>query len=176
MKINLNNLILALGVFLIAVAGLILGRIFFPVIKEEIKYSFSPQAPNLAVATREEAERKKDEKSDTGIIVPADEEFGIVIPKIPIFIRGRLPRGWHTPKVRLCPMKMEISLSLRIPERICWRPIVIMPFFICFPNWKSAMKCIFFIKAKNIDFRWKRKRTREWGKFLIWKKILPKIS
>ena len=82
MKTNLNNLILALGIFLVAAAALILGRIFFPVIKEEVKYSFSPQAKNLTVASREEAERKKDEKSDTGIIVPADEQFGIVIPKI----------------------------------------------------------------------------------------------
>jgi LPXTG-site transpeptidase (sortase) family protein len=72
------------GIALIAVSVFVLLSTFFPVIKEEIKYQFSPKQNNALVATKEEAEKKSENnlqpKSD--VIYPADEDFGIVIPKI----------------------------------------------------------------------------------------------
>ncbi|NCA94119.1 MAG: sortase [Sphingobacteriia bacterium] len=82
MKINPNNLILTLGVLLISVSLFILGKIFFPVVREELKYSFSSQAQDISVVSQKELKEENNQKSAGGIIVPVDEEFGIVIPKI----------------------------------------------------------------------------------------------
>lgn len=82
MKINPNNLILTLGVLLISVSLFILGKIFFPVVREELKYSFSSQAQDISVVSQKELKEENNQKSAGGIIIPVDEEFGIVIPKI----------------------------------------------------------------------------------------------
>ncbi|MEF3692318.1 MAG: sortase [Candidatus Moraniibacteriota bacterium] len=82
MKINPNNLILALGILFISVGLFILGKIFFPVIKEELRYYFSSESEDRSVISQKELTEKNNQKSADEIIVPVDEEFGIVIPKI----------------------------------------------------------------------------------------------
>lgn len=82
MKINFHNSILTLGIILVLVAMFIFSRILFPAIREEIKYSLFLKPQSLAVVSQKEAEEKNKEKPDSQMIVPVDEEFGIVIPKI----------------------------------------------------------------------------------------------
>ena len=60
------------------VSALILFFTFYPVIKEEIKYDFFPKKSDVKVETRSEVKGV----STQDVIVPVDEEFGIVIPKI----------------------------------------------------------------------------------------------
>jgi sortase A len=72
------------GIALIAVSVFFLLFTFFPVIKEEIKYQFSPKNNNALVATKEEAEKNLNEDTikEKSVTYPVDEEFGIVIPKV----------------------------------------------------------------------------------------------
>jgi len=60
------------------VSALILFFTFYPVIKEEIKYDFFPKKSDVKVGTRSEVKGI----STQNVIVPVDEQFGIVIPKI----------------------------------------------------------------------------------------------
>jgi sortase A len=72
------------GIVLVAVSVLVLLFTFFPVIKEEIKYQFSPRNNNALVTTKEEAGKNQsdDTAKEKSVIYPVDEEFGIVIPKV----------------------------------------------------------------------------------------------
>lgn len=74
------------GIALIAVSALVLLLTFFPVVTEEIKYQLLPKHDDALVITREEAEKKSEDGTQTqtasAVIYPVDEDFGIVIPKI----------------------------------------------------------------------------------------------
>lgn len=83
MKNNqMNKIIFWLGLFLVGLGIAIIVGIFYPVIKEELKYSlFSPKLKQVVVAQKESDEKQSgDEKIKK--ITPVDEDFGIVIPKI----------------------------------------------------------------------------------------------
>jgi LPXTG-site transpeptidase (sortase) family protein len=71
------------GIALVAVSVIFLLYNFFPAIWVELKYEFSPQK-NHTVETRAEEENPDAESQtgDSGIIVPVNEQFGIIIPKI----------------------------------------------------------------------------------------------
>lgn len=69
-----------LGILLVATAALLLLLTYYPIVKEEIRYALSPKAANIAVLSRED--KQPDNGKADKIIYPADEEFGIVIPKI----------------------------------------------------------------------------------------------
>lgn len=66
------------GIALIAMSALILFFTFYPALKEELKYVFSVK--NKPVITKEELEDNSSFSEKA--IIPADEDFGIVIPKI----------------------------------------------------------------------------------------------
>lgn len=72
------------GTVFIVVSVLVLLFTFFPIIKEEIKYQFSPINNNALVATKEEAGKNLNDDTikEKNVTYPVDEEFGIVIPKI----------------------------------------------------------------------------------------------
>lgn len=72
------------GTALVVVSVLVLLFTFFPVIKEEIKYQFSPKH-NAAIVVNEETAKQilsGNEKLNNDVIYPADDDFGIIIPKI----------------------------------------------------------------------------------------------
>ncbi len=80
-----NNLISwfhVTGIALVAMSVLLFSAIFFPVIKEEIKYQFSSKSNDVKVENREKAGKEGMEKSTEELMIPVDDEFGIVIPKI----------------------------------------------------------------------------------------------
>jgi sortase A len=68
------------GIALVAVSVLFLVLIFYPVVREEIKYQFSAKGNNVVVETTSQAGENK--LADKNVIVPVDTDFGIVIPKI----------------------------------------------------------------------------------------------
>jgi sortase A len=69
------------GIAFVAVSVLLVLLIFFPVIKEEFRYAVSSRNNLAEVESQEQLARgKKDNPKD--VIVPVDEDFGIVIPKI----------------------------------------------------------------------------------------------
>jgi LPXTG-site transpeptidase (sortase) family protein len=85
---NLSNKILKywetiIAGILILVGVVVLSATYWPVLKEEIKYQFSDKGKNTEVMGKsEQAEKNVNEKDGSKIIVPVDEEFGIIIPKI----------------------------------------------------------------------------------------------
>lgn len=68
---------------LVAVSAIFLLFNFFPALLAELKYDFSPRK-NYTVETRAEEQNPvaESQTGDSNIIVPVDEQFGIVIPKI----------------------------------------------------------------------------------------------
>lgn len=85
-KDNSLDLVRKAGIALIAVSVLVLLLTFFPVVTEEMKYQLLPKHEDALVITREEAEKKSKDGTQTqtasAVIYPVDEDFGIVIPKI----------------------------------------------------------------------------------------------
>lgn len=75
-----SNRLYQAGIFLICVAVLLLLWSFYPVLYQEIRYQFSPKNNNSPVISKEEA--GKDAQPPKNALEPADENFGIVIPKI----------------------------------------------------------------------------------------------
>jgi LPXTG-site transpeptidase (sortase) family protein len=69
------------GIAFVAVSVLLAFLIFFPVIREEIRYAISSKNNSAKVETRKEAGQNKDGRKEN-VITPVDEDFGIVIPKI----------------------------------------------------------------------------------------------
>ena len=81
----LNNFcrkVSSLSLFLLTVAVLLAAVIFYPVAKEELKYLFLPKEMSLPVSTRQELLQKQEENPLAKALVPVNEDFGIVIPKI----------------------------------------------------------------------------------------------
>lgn len=70
------------GIALVAMSVLLFLSIFFPVLKEEIRYQFSPKRNDVKVESQEESKKVGTERTSENLMVPVDEEFGIVIPKI----------------------------------------------------------------------------------------------
>ena len=80
---KMNKIIFWLGFSLMGLGIVIILGIFFPIIKEELKYSFSsPELKQVAVVSESKITWTKNEDSKMKIVTPVDEEFGIVIPKI----------------------------------------------------------------------------------------------
>ncbi len=79
---NLSRWYLPAGIALVAMSAFLIALIFFPVIKEEIKYLFSSQRNVLKVESQKDFSMEKENNPEAKAIVPVDEEFGIVIPKI----------------------------------------------------------------------------------------------
>jgi len=71
-----------LGFLMVALAVLILTVIFYPVVKEELKYFLLPKRINLPVTTQQELINQQEENPKANALIPVDENFGIVIPKI----------------------------------------------------------------------------------------------
>ncbi len=73
-----------IGTVFVTVSVLFLLVTFFPVLKEEIKYQLLPNASTARVVSSAESERLKENGGAEAhnVIVPVDEDFGIVIPKI----------------------------------------------------------------------------------------------
>lgn len=70
-----------LGSALMAFALLIIVFTYYPVLKEEGRYFFTGKNKGEAV-TRAEAERLEQDGQKVKALIPQDENFGIVIPKI----------------------------------------------------------------------------------------------
>lgn len=68
------------GIILSVLGMLILIGIFYPAILAEIKYSFYPKETKWEVIAKNEVSEDKNEEVKK--IIPVDENFGIVIPKI----------------------------------------------------------------------------------------------
>lgn len=71
-----------LGFLLIVLAGLLALLIFYPVIKEEIGYLVLPKNLTWTVTTQKELIQLQNENPKVRALVPVDENFGIIIPKI----------------------------------------------------------------------------------------------
>lgn len=69
------------GGALIAFSAFIVIFTFYPALKEEVRYFFS-QEEKKPILTREEAREAAAAGQEQEAIIPADEDFGIVIPKI----------------------------------------------------------------------------------------------
>ena len=69
------------GIALVAVSVLLVLLIFYPVIREEVRYVVSSKNNLAEVESQEQLAQEKNDNSKDAII-PADEDFGIVIPKI----------------------------------------------------------------------------------------------
>jgi sortase A len=68
------------GIVLVAVSALLFFLIFYPVIEEEIRYQLFRNGRVAVVLTKKEAEENK--VPTENVLVPVDEKFSIVIPKI----------------------------------------------------------------------------------------------
>jgi sortase A len=79
---NFLRVISYLSLFLLALAVLLAAIIFYPVAKEELKYLLLPKEMSLPVSTRQELLKKQEENPMVKALVPVNEDFGIVIPKI----------------------------------------------------------------------------------------------
>lgn len=77
---NSSGWIYQAGIVLVAMSALLFLLIFYPVIKEEIKYRLLRADRRTVVLTKNEAEENKFPTKD--VLVPVDENFGILIPKI----------------------------------------------------------------------------------------------
>lgn len=72
-----TRLFITLGIVLVFFSVVILGFTFYPVALVEIQYRFNPPNPRAVAATASGAI-----PSGQPVILPVDENFGIVIPKI----------------------------------------------------------------------------------------------
>ncbi len=79
-KLSQERILRWTGTALVVVSVLVLLSTFFPVLLEEAKYQLLPSQEHKAVVTKEMQEEVGLPPSQ--VIVPASEEFGIVIPKI----------------------------------------------------------------------------------------------
>lgn len=73
------------GIALVVVAACILYFTFEPAIQEEVKYYVSSRDVAVVPITHEEAQKEEGVNAKTGeesALLPVDEDFGIVIPKI----------------------------------------------------------------------------------------------
>jgi len=68
------------GIVLLAMSVFLFFLFFYPVIREELKYQLKRDGRPTEVLTKSEAEKTEVPAED--ILVPVDEKFGIVIPKI----------------------------------------------------------------------------------------------
>lgn len=76
-------LLLVAGIFLVVISLVFLGIIFYPVLIKEISYSTNKPDSNVEVAaTNNQAENINLSEPEKKIIVAADKDFSIVIPKI----------------------------------------------------------------------------------------------
>lgn len=69
------------GSALIALSAFIVIFTFYPILKEEVRYFFS-QEREVPILTQEEAREAAAAGRKETVIIPADEDFGIIIPKI----------------------------------------------------------------------------------------------
>ncbi len=84
---NLSERYRQAGIALVAVAAFVLLSTFWPALREEAAYYVSPRNDRgIVPVLREEAEQTgnidTNEKPTNDVLIPVDEEFGIVIPKI----------------------------------------------------------------------------------------------
>jgi sortase A len=79
---SLSSGISFLGLLMLILAVLLLAWIFYPVIKEELKYFLLPKQINWPVTTRQELINQLEENPAAKALIPVDEKFGIIIPKI----------------------------------------------------------------------------------------------
>lgn len=82
------------GGALIALSAFIVIFTFYPVLKEEVRYFFS-QEDQKQILTKEEARVEEAAGQLESVIVPADEDFGVVIPKIAANSRVLADIDWH---------------------------------------------------------------------------------
>lgn len=68
------------GIFLVAIAVLLLLLTYYPIAKEEIRYATSAKTEKVTVLTK--GAGRQDDAGAEKIMYSVDEEFGIVIPKI----------------------------------------------------------------------------------------------
>jgi sortase A len=85
------------GTALVAVSVLVLLVTFSPVIREEIKYQLWPIHSDALVLSDTEAKNRKE--SEEPVMVPVDEDFGIVIPKIGANARVIADVDWQDARV-----------------------------------------------------------------------------
>lgn len=78
----MNKLFFWFGFILTGLGVAIILGIFYPVIKEELKYSLSFSESKQVVFTQSELSQAQNNNSEIKVITPVDEDFGIVIPKI----------------------------------------------------------------------------------------------
>lgn len=64
---------------LVVVSVILFGLIFYPVITSEVRYTLDPNK-SKKVVSQKEAQAESGNKEN--VLVPVDEQFGIVIPKI----------------------------------------------------------------------------------------------
>ena len=83
-KVKKDNLLFKLGLALIVLAGLLLLAIFFPVIKNELKYFFSDKSGDVKIILQKQNDVQDNVQEGT---VPADENFSLIIPKISVNAR-----------------------------------------------------------------------------------------
>lgn len=75
---KIGELFLKGGLVLLAFSLLLLFFIFFPVIKEEIRFVFPEKESSYKISKQQKEIKNKDEEE----IFPVDEKFGLIIPKI----------------------------------------------------------------------------------------------
>ena len=68
------------GIVLVAMSVFLFFLFFYPVIREEVKYQLGRDGRQTEVLTKEESETSQVPAKE--VLVPADEKFGILIPKI----------------------------------------------------------------------------------------------
>lgn len=77
---KLSKILIRIGLFLIAVSVIMYIVFFYPVIVQEIKYLVLPHKDKVQVLT--DGKLQKDQKPGPSQMIPTDEEFSILIPKI----------------------------------------------------------------------------------------------
>jgi LPXTG-site transpeptidase (sortase) family protein len=90
------------GTTLVGVSVLVLLGTFAPVIKEEAKYQLSPKRGEVIVVSSQDRalrERVAEGTMKQTILVPIDEDFGIVIPKIGANAKVIADVDWRDPVV-----------------------------------------------------------------------------
>jgi len=71
-NISVNKILKAVGIFLIAAGVILLFLIYFPLLKQEIIYQ------------KQQAFKNKSQQKEDKEIIPVDDNFGLVIPKIEV--------------------------------------------------------------------------------------------
>ncbi|NMB70128.1 sortase [candidate division WWE3 bacterium] len=78
--VKLSKILIKMGLFLIAISVVMYLVFFYPIIIQEVKYFVLPHKDKIQVLTSENAQ--KDKTPGPSQMIPADEEFSIIIPKI----------------------------------------------------------------------------------------------